>query len=58
MYPCMDWHGVSGWVPGLHLLVQAREDHLVQNVVHDPGGKERHPALQEVNNGVTNTGGP
>ena len=47
----MEGYGVSGGVPVLHPMLQSGQHHLVQEVLHLPGREERHPRLQEVDDG-------
>ena len=51
MDPGVQWDGVSGGVPVLDSMLQPRQHHLLQYVLHLPGGQEGHPQLEEVDDG-------
>ena len=48
MDPGVQGDSVSGGVPVLDPVLEARQHHLLQNVLHLPGWQERHPHLKEV----------
>lgn len=58
MHPGVDGNSVHGGVPSGDLVLQAGHHHQVQDVVHDPAGKEGQPRLQEVDEGGAVSWGP